>query len=195
MPMNLEEYLPNPIEDNVTHYLLHRAEYFALEDSLGDFKLLSTLRSAFVHIDRSTTVNTRYHYTLVARDGSENRSAPSDTLGYMRLAEVRSDLMLPNGLSVSLNSDRKLQWIYSYNVAMENYTITILDADNGLILRRELTPGNYIGSGEYFIVPDNIVLLSDCIYRWRVDMGGQYVEGCETAGSESDWATFLYTAP
>ena len=193
------EWEPNPIEENVNSYLLHRAEYFEVEDSLGDFELLSTLllesSSASEYIDRSTTVNTRYHYVLIAEDGSENQSTPSDTLGYMRLGAMSSASMLPNGLSVPLDSDRKMQWIYSYNVAMENYTLTILSADNGLILRREITPGNYIGGREYFTVPDTIVLTSGSVYKWRVDMGGRYEEGRETAGSESPWATFLYIAP
>ena len=190
------EWEPNPIEENITSYLLHRAEYFELEDSLGDFELHSTLMlessSVLEYIDRSTAVNTRYHYVLFAEDGSENRSTPSDTLGYMRLGAISSASMFPNDLSVPLDSDRKLQWTYSYDVAMENYTMTILSADNGLILRREITPGNYIGVREYFNVPDTTVLISGSVYKWRVDMGGLYEENWETAGSESMWATFLY---
>ena len=193
------EWEPNPIEENVTSYLLHRAEYFELEDSLGEFELLSTLilesSSASEYIDRSTTIDTRYHYVLIAEDASENQSTPSDTLGYIRLSTMNSASMLPNGLSVPLDSDRKLQWTYSYGVAMENYTMTILSADNGLILRRELIPGNYIGGIEYFTVPDTIVLSSGSSYKWRVDMGGRYVEDRETAGPESPWATFMYTGP
>ena len=191
------EWESNPIEENVTSYLLHRAEYFEMEDSSGDFVLLSTpmveSSSALEYVDRSTTVNTRYHYVLIAVDASENQSMPSDTLGYMRLAAINSALMLPNGLSIALAADRKLQWTYSYGVAMENYTMTILSPDRGLILRRELTPGDYIGGSEYFTVPDTIVLTSGSVYQWRVDMGGAYAEDCETAGSESPWATFLFS--
>jgi len=191
------EWEPNPIEENVTTYLLHRAEYFELEDSLGDFELLSTLilesSSASEYIDRSTMVNSRYHYVLIAEDASENQSTPSDTLDYMRLGAMSSAWMLPNGLSVPLDSDRKLLWTFSFEVAMENYTITIMSADNGLILRRELTPGNYTGGRDYFTVPHTIVLTSGSVYKWRVDMGGHYAEGRETAGSESPWATFLYS--
>jgi hypothetical protein len=191
------EWEPNPVQENVTFYLLHRAEYFVLEDSLGDFELLSTLMlkssSASEYVDRSTMVNTRYHYVLIAKDASENQSTPSDTLGYMRITAINSAWMLPNGLSVALPPDRKLQWRYVYDVAMENYTMTILSADNGLILRRELTPGNYIGGTEYFTIPDTIVLSSGSSYKWRVDMGARYAEGRETIGSESSWVTFLYS--
>ncbi len=189
------EWEPNPIEENVTSYLIHRAEYFELEDSLGDFELLSTLMletsSEAEYIDRNATLNTRYCYVLIAKDASENQSMYSDTLSYLRLDAISSVGMLPNGLSVPLDSDRKLQWTYSYGVAMENYTVTITSAENGLILRRELTPSNYFGGTEYFTVPDTVVLTLGNIYYWRVDMGGRYAENCETAGSESPWATFL----
>ncbi len=192
------EWEPNPIEENVTSYLIHRAEYFEMEDSLGDFEILSTLMpespSASEYIDRSTTVNTRYHYLLNAEDASENQSTPSDTLSYMRFSPIGDMLMLPNGLAMVLPQDRQVQWAYE-NVAMENYTLTILHVENNLILRRELTPGNYIGYTDYFTIPDEIVLLSGNVYKWRVDMGAQYVAGLETAGSESAWASFLYIAP
>jgi hypothetical protein len=193
------EWEPKPFDENVTSYLLYRAESFWLEDSLGDFALLETLMlesySDSEYIDRSTTVNTRYHYLLFAEDASGNISTPSDTLSYTRLSPINSSLMLPNGLLAPLDSDRELQWTYGYSVAMETYTMTILNADNELILRRELIPGNYIGGGEYYTVPDTIVLRSGNIYKWRVDMSGRYAEDCETAGSESPWATFLYSGP
>jgi hypothetical protein len=191
------EWEPNPIEDYVTSYLLHRAEYFEFEDSLGNFEILSTLMpessSVSAYIDRSATVNTRYHYVLIAEDRSENQSTPSDTLSYMRLTAIHSASMLPNDLSVALATDRKLHWSYSYTVAMENYTMTILGADNGLILRCELTPGNFVGGEEYFTVSDTIHLENSIIYKWRVDMGGRYVDDCETVGSESPWAVFLFS--
>jgi hypothetical protein len=193
------EWEPHPIEEYETTYLIHRAEYFEQKDSLGNFEILATLRlkssSASAYIDRSTTVNTCYHYVNVAEDHSGNKSKPSDTLAYMRLNAISSAAMLPNGLSVPLDSNRKLQWTYNYDVAMENYTMTILSADNGLIIRRELIPGSYIGLTEYFAVPDSIVLISGSLYKWRVDMGGQYTGDAETAGSESPWATFLYSEP
>jgi hypothetical protein len=194
------EWEPNPMEENVTSYLLYRAEFFEAKDSLGDFELLETfmLESSLVseYIDRNAIMSTRYHYTLIAEDASENQSTPSDTLSYMRFGPIWFDTMLPNGLAMILPYNRKVQWAYGYTGPMENYTLTITNVESDLILRRELTPGNYIAGGsEYFTIPDTIVLLSENVYKWRVDMGAQYVAGRETAGSESAWATFLYTAP
>ena len=193
------EWEINPIGENVTSYLLRRAQYFELNDSLGDFQLLKTLvpesSSRLEYIDRESTTYTRYYYVLIAENYAGNQSLPSDTIGYMRFAAMNSALMHPNGLSVHLETDRKLQWAYNYHVAMENYTITIVAADSGFVLRRELTPGNFIGATEYFAIADTIDFLSGGIYKWRVDMGGQYAEGRETAGSESRWATFRYVAP
>ena len=187
------EWEPSPIEENVTSYLLYRAEYFEAEDSLGDFGIISTLMvesSAPEYIDRNATRGHRYHYVLIAEDVSMNQSTSSDTLSY--IVGFAAGGMLPNGISMPLESDRKLQWYYSYQIAMENYTMTILNAENVLILRHELLPGNYIGNTEYFTIPDTIILKSGEVYKWRVDMGAQYLEGCETVGSESPWATFLY---
>ena len=193
------EWEPNPIDENVTTYQLYRAEYFELEDSLGDFEILATFMlessSPSEYIDRSTTVRTRYHYILIAEDATKNQSMPSDTLYYMTLEVIRFADMIPNDLSVLLATNRKLQWSYNPFVDMEKYTITILSADNELILRYELTPSIYIGGAEYFTVPDTIVLIPGNIYKWRVDMGGRYVDGLETVGSESKWAIFLYSGP
>ena len=189
------EWEPSPVEENITSYMLLRAEYFEVGDSLGDYELLATLAQASTseaeYIDRSSRVNTRYHYVLIAEDASENQSTPSDTLGYIRLGSISSDTMLPNGLAMMLPDDRKVKWTYGYSEAMENYTLTILNVESDLILRREMTPSNYIGGREYFTIPDAIVLVSGDVYKWRVDMGAQYVAGNETAGSESPWATFL----
>ena len=193
------EWEPNPIEENVTSYMLHRAEYFELEDSLGDFELLSTLMlessSSSEYVDGSTKVNTHYHYVLIAEDASENQSTPSDTLSYMQFGVLGIFEMLPNGSAMVLPRDRKVQWTDVLNVAVENYTLTILNVENNLMLRRELTPGNYTRDPQYFTIPDTIMLLSGNVYKWRVDIGAQYVAGRETAGCESAWATFLYTAP
>jgi hypothetical protein len=193
------EWEPNPVEENITSYMLNRAEYFEFEDSLGNFEILSTLvlesSSALEYIDINATMSTRYYYVLVAEDASENQSTPSDTLGYMHFFATNSASMIPNGFSIALGANRKLRWYYMYAVDIENFTITILSADNGLILRRELTPDNYIGGTEYFTVPDTLVLTPANIYKWRVDTGGRYVDGRETVGSESAWATFLYRGP
>ena len=37
-----------------------------------------------------------------------------------------------------------------------------------------------------------LTLDSGEVYQWRVDAIGRYVNGLETAGSESQWVPFLY---
>ena len=193
------EWELNRIEENVTSYLLYRAEFFEPNDSLGNFELLETLMLGFSseseYIDRNSSMNTQYHYMIIAKDASENKSTPSDTLSYRRFGAVGLEWMLPNGVAMVLPYDRKVQWAFRSDIGMENYTLNILNVEDDLILRREVTPGNYIGGAEFFTIPDTIILLSGNVYKWRVDMGAQYVAGRETAGSESAWATFLYTAP
>ncbi len=192
------EWLQNPPEENVQNYLLYFAEYFDSQDSIGDYELLSSLESGtqsvieFIH--RSPTVQSRYYYILIAEDASGNLSLPSDTLSYLRFSAVDPASMQPNGLATPLNSMRKLQWGYTTTVAMENYVMTILDIENNLVLRQELVPGNYVGGPEYFTIPDTITLQSEHVYKWRIDMGAQYLDGRETAGAESLWAIFLYNA-
>ncbi|MCF7826922.1 MAG: hypothetical protein K9M55_06330 [Candidatus Marinimicrobia bacterium] len=193
------EWLPNPSDENVQSYLIFRTEYFDAQDSLGDYELLSILdmRTDDIteYIDRTNNVNRRYYYVIIAENDAGNQSTFSDTLSYIRFGAITAVSLQPNGVDIMLPQDRKVQWTYEDDVALENYTLTILNGENDLILRRQLTPGNYIGGIEYFTIPDTILLLSGDIYKWRVDMGAQYVDGRETAGSESAWATFLYTAP
>lgn len=192
------EWLPNPSAENVKSYLVFRSEYFEVQDSMGDYELLLDVETEAEniggYIDRATSTNSRYSYFLVAQDDAENQSTSSDTLSYIRFSAIGSERMLPNGMSTPLETNRKLQWRYYYIVVMENYTVTILNIENELMLRRELTPANFTDGTESFTIPDTLVLLSGNVYKWRVDMGAQYVSGRETAGSESAWATFLYVA-
>jgi hypothetical protein len=193
------EWLSNPTDEDVQSYMIFRMEYFDAKDSLSDYELLSRIETEISntgeYIVPASPTNRRYYYVLVAEDAAECQSTPSDTLNYMRFTALRSDWMFPNGLSSPLDPDRELKWHYYYAVEMENFTLTVLNAENNLILRRELTPSNYVGGVEVFTIPDTIVLLSGNVYKWRVDLGACYVAGRETAGSESPWATFLYTAP
>ena len=193
------EWLPNLPEENVQNYLLYFAEYLDSQDSLGDYELLSRIESAtqsaieFIH--RSSRPEIRYYYVLISKDLSGNLSLPSDTLSYQLLNPVISADMRPNGLALPLNSDRRLEWAFQYSIAMENYLITILDNQDNIVLRKELVPGNYTGGWEYFTIPDTIALQSESVYKWRIDMGSQYMDGRERSGSESPWASFLYSGP
>ena len=190
------EWYPNPAEDDVQTYLLYRAEYFDSQESLGDYELLCSLESGtegvIEFVDQSSSQGIRYHYVLISEDASGKPGLPSDTLSYLRFRAVESASMIPNGLDITLSSGRKLQWSYPYTTAMENYVVTILDVEDNLVLRQELVPGNYIGGWEYFTIPDSITFQSETVYKWRVDMGAQYVDDLETTGSESLWAMFLY---
>jgi hypothetical protein len=186
----------HPIKDNVKLYLLYRAEYFDSRDSLGEYELHKTYvvepNSESVYIDKLAAIDTRYYYYTIAEDGSGNKSAPSDTLDYMLLNSITSNSMAPNDPLAALPVDRRLQWWYRYQVAMENYTITILSVEDELILRIEMTPGNYIEGNENFMVPDIVDMETGGLYRWRVDMAGNFEGESETAGSESEWANFVF---
>jgi len=101
--------------------------------------------------------------------------------------------MVPNGLDETLGPNRELHWQYNYSEVMENYTITILNAEDNLVFRSEYIPTTYIyGGTEYFIIPDSINMIDEEIYKWRIDTQANYVSSIETAGSESSWASFLY---
>jgi hypothetical protein len=190
------EWKLNPEEENVTSYHIYRARYFDALDSLSDFSLISThsLSQSPIpeFVDSEISLNVLYSYKLLAEDISGGLSNFSDTLEYTLLPSIYSATMIPNQINESLGANRQLQWRYTYLGAMENYTITLLDTDNNLILRHEFSPGNYIGRIEYFYLPDSTLLINGENYKWRVDMGAQYVSSKETAGSESHWATFIY---
>lgn len=193
----LLEWELNPSIENVKYYNLFRAENFDLQDSMREFIVIGKVdiesNLPVEYIDRGVITNTVYSYYLIAEDGSGNVSSSSDTVMYRRLSTVPSINMSPNGLTAELPINRSLAWSPGYYSNMENYTITILNLENMLILRREVIPGNYIGSTEYFHIPDSVQMVSGTFYQWRVDMSAQYINGCETAGSESLWATFLFT--
>ncbi|MBT3750859.1 MAG: hypothetical protein HOG34_17910, partial [Bacteroidetes bacterium] len=61
-----------------------------------------------------------------------------------------------------------------------------------LILRRVLQPATYLDEGESWQIPDDIILVSGMLYKWRIDTCANYVNGIENAGSESLWATFRF---
>ena len=190
------EWEPNPIEENVTSYLLYRAEFFEAEDNLGDFDQINRLgtgeNSEWSFLDSDVQVYTQYFYTLKAEDASSNVSDFSDTLDYTLLPRISLATMLPNGLSDTLGFDRVLRWTYFSWVEMEDYSLTIVDSWNDLIFRERFTPGNYVSGTESRIIPDSILFKGGQTYRWRIDTGAQYSDQLEQSGSESLLATFLY---
>lgn len=99
----------------------------------------------------------------------------------------------PNGLNSNLGSDRYLEWLITYNIEMEDYCLTLLTGENQLVTRVIIFPGDYTGGRESWKIPESIELVSGENYRWRVDIGAKYINGYESMGAESSWATFLYS--
>ena len=189
------EWLPNP-EDNVVAYYIYRAEYYTLGDSLGDFEQLSRFDmesiNALEFIDSDAKLQQKYFYTIRASDNSKNMSVFSDTITYMSLIQVPLGLMSPNGTHDILPNTRELRWSYNYLFETENYCLTILSQNDELILRSSFFPTNYSGWTESWHIPDEIYFESGNIYKWRIDGIGSYDDNIETAGSESEWASFMY---
>lgn len=191
------EWEANAIEEAVATYRIYRASYFELSDSLGDFELLSTRTIASdpscEFIDHTAVTGTKYHFVLKASDSDENTSEFSEELVYTLLPKLSSATMQPNGLSVPLPESRQLSWRNTYHAIMEDYCLTILDDENTFVLRQSFSPIDYSGNTETWDIPTEVALVSGNGYRWRIEMGAHYSDGVETAGSESDWARFLYT--
>jgi hypothetical protein len=192
------EWEPNSPDEEIIEYLIYRSTYFDVSDSIGDFEFLAIRITASdpssEYIDQSAVTGAKYHFKIKARDSGGNTSEFSAELFYTLLPQITSAAMWPNGLKSPLPVDRGLSWVYQYSVAMEDYCITILDIEDTFVWRSMFSPSNYTGNNQSWTIPVEVILNTDRIYKWRVDMGAQYVDGMETAGSESAWATFLYTS-
>ena len=191
------EWVPNPLEEDVDEYEIYRATYYSVNDSLGDFELLATYMTASDSVcqytDQNAVTNVKYLFKIKAVDSSDNTSELSEAMMYTLLPALNYAAMSPNGLSSPLPISRNLSWDFAYTASLEDYCITILDFEDILIKRIAFNPGNYTGGGDSWTIPADVVLIPDRVYKWRLDTGAQYIDGLETAGSESTWATFLYT--
>jgi len=191
------EWLSNPDEENITSYYIYRAEYFELNDSIGDYELLINVSDSSIpqhqFVDRTVSLRVKYFFKLMAENFSQNFSAFSDSLAYTLLPTINAGTMIPNGFLEILGADRILTWNGNYYFDTEEYCVTILDNEDFIVFRTMLSPRNYLAGDETWIIPHEITLLSATVYKWRIDMGGQYIEDLESAGSESPWATFLYS--
>ena len=189
--------MPNPLEEDVDEYEIYRATYYSVNDSLGDFELLATYMTASDSVcqytDQNAVTNVKYLFKIKAVDSSDNTSELSEAMMYTLLPALNYAAMSPNGLSSPLPISRNLSWDFAYTASLEDYCITILDFEDILIKRIAFNPGNYTGGGDSWTIPADVVLIPDRVYKWRLDTGAQYIDGLETAGSESTWATFLYT--
>ena len=192
------EWEPNLGED-IARYFIYRAIWFELADSLGEFELLTRLDTEVLRetsfLDEQIIVNQKYYYKLMAEDNSGNLSEYSDETSYSLLYNISAELLLPNGQNEPLPMNRNLQWGNYYYSDLEDYCLTILTLDNALIIRLILQPTNYTGELEHWRIPDTVNLISGSVYKWRIDMGADYVDGRESLGSESSWASFLYSDP
>jgi len=189
------EWEPSP-EDVITAYKIYSTEYFEASDSLGTMALL-------IILDQTSGVNLKYvdfgarwghttYYSIVAIDGAENHSSPSDSIYFSLHRSIRNAMMIPNGQSELLSAARILEWGNFYQDEIEDYCITILTAEGELLIRQIIQPQNYVGGSEIWHIPNEIPLEANHKYNWRIDTGARYIDGLETAASESPWATFLY---
>ena len=191
------EWQPNP-EENIDAYLVYHARYFAEVDSIGTFQLLTRQESNgtsglnFLHLNVSIRI--KNIYKLKAEDTAGNLSEYSATAEYSLLPAPSHVAMAPNGITDKLLADRKLNWNYWLGIEMEQYSITILDDENHLVLRTQIAPQNYVDGEESWSIPDSILFVENSLYRWRIEIGAQYVNGRETIGAESEWATFLFSS-
>ena len=189
------EWEPNT-EDNILANLIYRAEYFDDNDSLGQYEQIDRLEASsnatLEYVDTDLKVRTQYYYKLKSADLSENRSDFSDSLCFGVLPQISIGTMAPNGLLDSLNKDMKLYWRYTYSVEMEDYCLTMVNQNGDYIFREVFTPGNYLDGTESREIPESVTLVPGQIYRWRVDTAARYENDVETAGSESNWATFVF---
>jgi hypothetical protein len=185
------------VEEKIEAYKIYRAEYYSLYDSLGEYDLLLRLETGslnqLIYIDLSARVRIKYCYKLKAVDTAENESEYSDSLCYILLPQQLINAMLPNGNMDHLNSERQLRWIYDPLIEMENYCITILSSNNDFVLRQLFMPQDYTADWSFWNIPDSVPLINEQVYKWRIDTGANYLNGIETSGGESPWATFLYS--
>jgi hypothetical protein len=189
------EWESSPDEDIIA-YNIYRAAWYDVKDSLGEYDLLTTLElesaQQLEYMDWHVDQRTRYYFKLKSLDGAANLSGYSDSLVYSILPAVPSGSMSPNGRRDTLGSERLLSWTYNYGIEMEDYFLTLLTDDDDIVTRVRVFPGNYVSGIESWQIPNEISLESDQVYKWRVDTGARYVDGYETAGSESHWAAFVY---
>jgi hypothetical protein len=143
-------------------------------------------------LDRETELGVKYSYKCRALDNTGNLSPFSDSLTFMLLPSISISTMVPNGVSVPLPDSRKLQWAYDHHIEMEEYCLTILTEENTLVSRKSFAPSNYINNTEYWTIPQSVPLEIGARYKWRIDVGANYLNGVEGTGSESLWATFQY---
>jgi hypothetical protein len=190
------EWEPNQQDGNISTYYIYRAMVENISDSSASFILRSKLKvepnASSKFLDGEVGIGIFYHYKLKAEDEAHNMSDYSEIKSYSLLPMINSQLMIPNGLSDTAWTNSALSWHYPYVVEMEDYSITILDAQDELIIRTTFSPENYVSEREYWQFPSDLSLDSGHVYRWRIDTNASYSGARESSGSESNWATFRF---
>ena len=190
------EWEPN-IEDIIIAAYIYRASGNDIIDSIGNFDLIERVEyesmANHVYIDDYAIPGRKYYYKMKVEDESNNLSVSSDTISYFLLPKPKIEWMDPNGFNSYLDQDRDLSWRYGYALELENYRLTLVTSENELLGRIIIFPGNYLGYNEYWQIPQSIILEDGIIYKWRIETAAKYVDGKETKGSESSWATFRYS--
>ncbi len=184
-------------EEDIVAYEIYRAIWFDVEDSLSEFNLLAHLDvtsiSTTEYVDAVAKERIYYYYKLKSVDVSQNMSAYSDSISYSLLSQIEANSMTPNGINAELSEHRILSWRAVGTMEFENYVITILTPEGGLVGRWwPILPHDYYHGGEDWHIPQEVSLDSLIVYHWRVDTGSRYDMGVESSGSESFWRTFIY---
>jgi hypothetical protein len=184
---------------DIATYIIYRAEFLDVNDSLSDYiellRIVAGNTSGYSHIDATVSTLIKYYYKLRVEDSSGNLSSFSDSIGFSLLPQISLATMSPNGLSDTLGADQLLKWEYTFSdkIVVEIYCLTVTDQNNYIIFREVFNPGNYVDGLETRKVLTNNILVPGQIYKWRIDTGAIYKDGLETAASESEWASFLFS--
>ncbi len=189
------EWEGNESQDLVA-YLIYRATCFEVPDSIGEFALQVRLKTnelvTFEYLDVGQSNGIGYAYVIHAEDVSGNVSDRSDTVSYTLISAVDALTMRPNGQLTHLGEDRLLRWEYIINIEMEDYHLTILDDELRVLSRVRLLPSSYVGYYESYYIPVTVSLRRGAIHHWRIDTAAKYINGRESVGSESRWASFVF---
>ena len=182
--------------EEIARYCIYRAEHDDLIDSILDYILVINLDAEnleeFSFVDQSIVIGKKYYYKIHSIDTANNRSEFSDCILYKSTPKVDESTLSPNSTTIAITKSRGLSWNSYYHMEMENYIITLMIPPQQIIIRSLFNPQSYIGR-ETWTIPDSVSLDSGQVYHWRIDTGAEYINGIETAGSESAWARFLYT--
>lgn len=185
------------LNENIVAYVLFVAQYYQINDSLGEYGILK--RTAFESMNRHTYIysevdtRSKYYYKIKAEDTPGNLGAFPDSTGYTLLPGLRPDLMNLNGITDTLHSKRQLHLNFPYEIDLEDYCLTIHSQSQESVTRSQWNPMNYIIGGEFWSIPDSLILTPNQIYKWHLDTGAGYMNGKESIGSESSWAIYIFS--